>query len=127
MDKEILNYLDKVGQYLQGAGEKGFEVYVHGVFVQSLIISITTIIAIIVSLFVLKSGIKFDPLEKRKEKQKEVDRVYSDEYNATKFFYIALPITVMIISFVYLAISLIGVFAPDYMVIKEIINNIGGK
>lgn len=51
MDKDILKYLDKVGQYVQGASEKGFEVYVHGVFVNS--ISMTLIGLIIISAIVI--------------------------------------------------------------------------
>ena len=40
MDKQILEYLDKVGEKIGGVAEQGFDVYVHGVFVESLINSI---------------------------------------------------------------------------------------
>ena len=40
MDKQILEYLDKVERKIGGVAEQGFDVYVHGVFVESLINSI---------------------------------------------------------------------------------------
>lgn len=111
MDKEILNYLDKVGQYLQGAGEKGFETYVHGVFVSSLIGTIFGLILIVASIFLTKIAIKHWSFI-----------VYRD----MEVFAFSIPV-LFIIGVVMLATSVVGVFAPDYVAIKEIAENIGGK
>lgn len=146
MDKEILNYLDKVGKYLQGAGEKGFETYVHGVFVQSLIYTIlgvlllcltTTLIVVSWKLFIKKVYVtvpeseEFSFFGENKKKiipeHKKRDYV-AEERNA----YIAGLIGIVSILLTFFGIGCVvvnitGVFAPDYVAIKEIAENIGGK
>lgn len=53
MDKQILEYLDKVGEKIGGVAEQGFDVYVHGVFVESLINSIIGFLMIIVPIAIV--------------------------------------------------------------------------
>ena len=109
MDKDILNYLDKVGQYVQGASEKGFEVYVHGVFVESLIYSILGFIMIVISIITIT--MVFKKLE------------YKDDIS---FYSIILGLFI-IIGVIIIFSKATGIFAPDYVAIKQIIDGIGGK
>ncbi|OLF32230.1 hypothetical protein [Staphylococcus sp. 47.1] len=111
MDKEILNYLDKVGQYLQGAGEKGFETYVHGVFVSSLVKTIIGITLIVIAVFLIKLAINY------------WDNIVSEDM---EIYVIAIPI-MFVIGALTLGSNITGIFAPDYVAIKEIAENIGGK
>lgn len=111
MEKEILNYLDKVGQYLQGAGEKGFETYVHGVFVSSLVQTIIGITLVVTAVFLIMLAIKY------------WNNIVSGDM---EIFLIAIPV-ILVIGMLTLASNITGVFAPDYVAIKEIAENIGGK
>lgn len=146
MDKEILNYLDKVGKYLQGAGEKGFETYVHGVFVQSLIYTIvgalllclaTTLIVVGWKLFKKEVYITvpereefsfFAENKKRiipEHQKRDDDAEETNLYIAGTMGIISMFLTLFGIAFVIANVT--GVFAPDYVAIKEIAENIGGK
>lgn len=111
MDREILNYLDKVGKYLQGAGEKGFETYVHGVFVNSLVQTISGILLVTVSIYLVRLAIKYWNII-----------VASD----MEIYTIAIPV-ILTIGVVTIGTNVTGVFAPDYMAIKEIVDKIGGE
>ncbi|QKQ06011.1 hypothetical protein HSZ49_09295 [Staphylococcus saprophyticus] len=146
MDKEILNYLDKVGKYLQGAGEKGFETYVHGVFVQSLIYTIvgalllclaTTLIIVGWKLFTKKVYVtvpereEFSPFAENKrriipEHQKRDDE--AEEINLYIAGIMGIVSTFLVMfGIAFVVANITGVFAPDYVAIKEIAENIGGK
>lgn len=146
MDKEILNYLDKVGQYLQGAGEKGFETYVHGVFVQSLIYSIVGAILLSVAIALIVIGWKFINKEiyvtvpekeefsffgENKKKiipEREVrDGDAEETYQCIAFVMGFVSIISAAFGICLLIANITGVFAPDYVAIKEIVENIGGK
>lgn len=146
MDKEILNYLDKVGQYLQGTAEKGFETYVHGVFVQSLIYTIVgalllciamTLIVIVWRLFKKKVYITVPEREEfsfSAENKKEIipEHQKRDGDAEERNLYIAgimgvLSMSLTLIGIAFVIANVTGVFAPDYVAIKEIAENIGGK
>lgn len=146
MDKDIMNYLDKVGQYLQGAGEKGFETYVHGVFVQSLVYSIVGIVLLCIATSLIVIGWKlirkkvyytvperetfsyFGENKKRivpehQERDNEVEE--RNAYISLGMFFMS---TLLIIfALVFIIANITGVFAPDYIAIKEIAENVGGK
>lgn len=77
MDKDILNYLDKVGQHLQGASEKGFEVYVNGVFVKSLLM--TLIGLIIISVIAIASYKVIKKVIKKYFETEEYERINIDD------------------------------------------------
>lgn len=107
MDKDILNYLDKVGQYIQGASEKGFEVYVHGVFVESLIYLILGFITVVISIVTITMLFK-----------------KMDDKDDAAFWSIT-PSLLAILGVVLIVFKTTGVFAPDYVAIKQIIDGIG--
>lgn len=122
MDKEILNYLDKVGQYLQGAGEKGFEIYVHGVWVSSLT---HTLIGVLLLAFIPIVYILADRSITKVEKVKS----YLDDDEDTVICLIAWSIisVLFIVGILEITFNITGIFAPDYVAIKEIAESIGGK
>ncbi|MCR1798371.1 hypothetical protein NSA29_12620 [Staphylococcus warneri] len=126
MDKQILNYLDKIGEKLSGVTAKGFEVYVHGVFVKSLVCSIFSLMGIIVCVTTFILIIKST---KRAKINKEDGFFYNKRYD------VATDSSSMLIIFsgigaVFLSIllinSVIGIFAPDYVALKDIIKTIKG-
>ncbi|MGL4008188.1 hypothetical protein [Staphylococcus nepalensis] len=117
MDKEILNYLDNVGQYLQGAGEKGFETYVHGVWVSSLIYGSLGLLLLIIGIVFF---ITFANKKILKENEEFIDR-------EKRAFGIGLLIIFGLLGTVIIMYNSIGIFAPDYVAIKEISESIGGK
>lgn len=146
MDKEILNYLDKVGKYLQGAGEKGFETYVHGVFVQSLIYTIVGALLLCIATTLIVVGWRLFKKEvyitvpKREEfsffaenkkriipehQKRDDDAEERNLYIAGIMGVLSMFLTLFGIAFVIANVT--GVFAPDYVAIKEIAENIGGK
>lgn len=146
MDKEILSYLDKVGKYLQGAGEKGFETYVHGVFVQSLIYFIVGVVLLCIAASLIVIGWKlfkkevyytvpereefalFAENKKRivPEHQKR-DVEAEDIYSQIALGMGIISIILAFFGIVFVIANIGGVFAPDYVAIKEIAENIGGK
>ncbi|MEQ7790742.1 hypothetical protein [Staphylococcus nepalensis] len=146
MDKEILNYLDKVGQYLQGAGEKGFETYVHGVFVQSLIYTIVGVLLLCLATTLIVVGWKLFKKEvyitvpEREEfsffaenKMRIIPETQKRDDDAEeRNLHVAgtMGIVSTFLTFfgiVFVVANITGVFAPDYVAIKEIAENIGGK
>lgn len=109
MDKDILNHLDKVGQYVQGASEKGFEVYVNGVFVESLIYSVIAFVVIVISAIAIKMIIN------------------KMEYEDEVLFWSLGPTIFILMGVLVISFNITGIFAPDYVAIKQIIDGIGGK
>lgn len=121
MDKDILNYLDKVGRYVQGASEKGFEVYVHGVFVNS--IFMTLIGLIIISAIVITCY----KLIKKYFETDEYKSMDLDDLFFVSILPLLLVIVILVIGFILVIDNITGIFAPDYVAIKQIIDGIGGK
>ncbi|MFQ3904457.1 hypothetical protein ABLV98_15460 [Staphylococcus sp. 50Mo3-1] len=121
MDKDIMNYLDKVGQYLQGAGEKGFETYVHGVWVTSLIYTLigVLLLALIPVVYILAS--------RSIEKVEKVKSYLDDSDTAISVIAWAIMFGCFIVGTSLTIFNITGIFAPDYVAIKEIAENIGGK
>ncbi|HDP5919716.1 hypothetical protein [Staphylococcus aureus] len=127
MDKQILNYLDKVGEKLSGVTAKGFDIYVHGVFVKSIVWSIFSFVGIIACIVTLIVTLK---LTNKAKRDKEECIFYSAKYDFTTVLSFALTFGSSLMGFLlFLALvsNVVGIFAPDYVVIKEIIKSIGGK
>lgn len=144
MDKDILNYLDQVGQYIQGASEKGFETYVHGVFISSLIYSIIGVVLLIIATILCLISWKLYKKEVYYTVPEREDYIYFGETKTIpehqerdgkaeeRNSHVALTLIgislFLIISGTFFVISSItGIFAPDYVAIKEIVNSISGK
>jgi len=121
MDEDILNYLDKVGQYVQGASEKGFEVYVHGVFVKSILM--TLIGLIIISVIAIAS---YKVIKKYFETD-EYERINIDDLIMISIIPLFLVSAIFVTAFIIVTTNITGIFAPDYVAIKQIIDGIGGK
>ena len=128
MDKDILKYLDKVGQYVQGTSEKGFEVYVHGVFVESITGTVFGLVLTIISLLavcLIQRGVW---IGKNFNKKSVFVEEYDTQYMSTPAFIGTIVFGILsLIGIIMMACSLTGIFAPEYVAIKQIINGIGGK
>lgn len=129
MDKDILKYLDKVGQYVQGASEKGFEVYAHGVFVESITGTVFGLVLTIISLlsvYLIQRGVWIG--KKYFNKKSVFVEGYANQYTSTPAFIGTIAFGILsLIGIIMIACSLTGIFAPDYVAIKQIIDGIGGK
>lgn len=127
MDKDILNYLDKVGQYVQGASEKGFEVYAHGVFVESIVIGISGLLVTIISLsilFWLQYGYW---LSKKNDMSNGFRNRFFNEISTSTVVGTVIFAVLSVLGIIVMCSNITGIFAPDYVAIKQIINGIGGK
>ncbi|MGY0683197.1 hypothetical protein ACW7DJ_00800 [Mammaliicoccus sciuri] len=144
MDKDILNYLDQVGQYIQGASEKKFETYVHGVFVSSLIYTIIGVVLLIIATILCviswklyKKEVYYTVPEREAyryfgETETIPEHQERDTEAEEKNLYVSLTIIVVSLLLVisgtsFLISNIIGIFAPDYVAIKEIVNGISSK
>lgn len=127
MDKEILNYLDNVGQYLQGASEKGFEVYAHGVFVESIVIGISGLLVTIISLsilFWLQYGYW---VSKKNDMSNGFRNRFFNEISTSTVVGTVIFAVLSVLGIIVMCSNITGIFAPDYVAIKQIIDGIGGK
>ncbi|MGE6949164.1 MULTISPECIES: hypothetical protein [Staphylococcus] len=117
MDKQILEYLDKVGEKIGGVAKEGFDVYVHGVFVESLIMSIIGLLFIIVPISVIVISYK---------KIKLTEDVINSEgdISIAMIFVGVLFILSIVIGLMTLSSYITGVFAPDYVAIKDIVEGV---
>lgn len=52
MDKQVVEYLDKIGCSLQDYGKTGFETYTNGVFVESLIMTGIGLLLILIAILI---------------------------------------------------------------------------
>ncbi|MBU6112528.1 hypothetical protein [Mammaliicoccus lentus] len=127
MDKDILKYLDKVGQYVQGASEKGFEVYVHGVFVESIVIGISGLLVTIISLsilFWLQYGYW---VSKKNDMSNGFRNRFFNEISTSTVVGTVIFAVLSVLGIIVMCSNITGIFAPDYVAIKQIIDGIGGK
>ncbi|WP_436894957.1 hypothetical protein [Mammaliicoccus sciuri] len=144
MDKDILNYLDQVGQYIQGASEKGFETYVHGVFVSSLIYTIIGVVLLIIATILCviswklyKKEVYYTVPEREVYKyfgetktipeHQERDSKAEERNSYVALTLIGISLFLIIGGTFFVISSITGIFAPDYVAIKEIVNSISGK
>lgn len=144
MDKDILNYLDQVGKYIQGASEKGFETYVHGVFVSSLIYSIIGVVLLIIATILCVISWKLYKKEvyytvpereayryfgetKTIPEHQERDGKAEERNSYVALTLIGIALFLIISGTLFVISSITGIFAPDYVAIKEIVNGISGK
>lgn len=124
MDKQVVEYLDKIGCSLQDYGKTGFETYTNGVFVESLIMTGIGLLLILIAILITIQSYK--------------DIKYGYINNVTTLFYnpkdnecvddVFVVMGVCVITFIFGSLFLIsnitGVFAPDYVALKEIIEGI---
>lgn len=117
MDKQILQYLDKVGEKIGGVAEQGFDVYVHGVFVESITMSIIGLLLIILPTFITVIGCK---------KIKPNDEIIGfEESTIMALLFTGILFVVLILIGIFMVVfNVVGVFAPDYVAIKNIVEGI---
>ncbi|MCO4332643.1 hypothetical protein [Staphylococcus hyicus] len=113
MDDKILSYLDKVGEKISGVAEKGFDVYIHGVFVTSLIYSIIGVVLIILAIVAMYITARLNNTEKYNE--------FKEMFEISVF--IIGPFGI-VVGFVFVVANIVGVFAPDYVALKQIVEGV---
>lgn len=113
MDDKILSYLDKVGEKISGVAEKGFDVYIHGVFVTSLIYSIIGVVLLILAIAAMFITARLNNTEKYHE--------FKEMFEISVF--IIGPFGI-VVGFVFVAANIVGVFAPDYIALKQIVEGV---
>lgn len=117
MDKQILQYLDKVGEKIGGVAKEGFDVYIHGVFVESLIMSIIGWLLIIVPISLTVIG--------HKKIKPNNDVLGFEENTIIALLFTGILFVVLILIGIFMVIfNAVGVFAPDYVAIKNIVESV---
>lgn len=127
MDDKILKYLDQVGQYVQGASEKGFETYVHGVFIESIVTGMSGLLVTIICLSIIVWLLK----GYRTAKDNDIGNGFRDGFMNE----MSIPTLIGIIVFSSLGVlgiiifctNITGIIAPDYVAIKQIVEGITSK
>ncbi|PTF70251.1 hypothetical protein [Staphylococcus chromogenes] len=113
MDDKILSYLDKVGEKISGVAEKGFDVYIHGVFVTSLIYSIIGVVLVILGIAGMHIALRLNNGEENND--------FKEMFQIATF--IISPM-IIIVGFVFVIANIVGVFAPDYIALKQIVEGV---
>lgn len=115
MDKELVS---EAGNYLKDVSSQGFEYYVQGIWV-------TSIMWIIVGAVLFILGIASIPLFKKVRKSEIEEDEYS-ESGAKTLLLGTLIIMLVIFGFITVLYNLSGVVAPEYTAIQRLISAIRG-
>lgn len=123
MDDKMIS---EAGKYLKDISSQGFEVYVQGVWASSIVYTLIGLLCLALIPFVYKFADR--SIDKLEEKSSLKD---SDVYVFDPGTAIAgigwVIIAILICSGILLVgFNIIGVFAPEYVAIKELISNIKG-
>lgn len=127
MDKNILSHLENLENKLSVTAQRGFEVYTNGVYIKSLLcFSFGLILFIIFSLFLLFISKKI--LKSKKEKLESI--FYDIEYSTLSGVGVCSvfgSIILIITGIIMFTTSVLGIFAPDYVAINELIEGVKNK
>lgn len=123
MDDKMIN---EVGKYLKDIGSQGFETYVQGVWASSIVYTLIGLICLAIIPFVFKYANR--TIDKLEEKSSLND---SDVYVLDSSTTIAISGWLIIailacVGLLLIGFNIIGIFAPEYVAIKELISNIKG-
>lgn len=123
MDDKMIS---EAGKYLKDISSQGFETYVQGVWASSIVYTLIGLICLIITPFVYKFATRsIDKIEEKSSLN------YSDIYvvdTGTVIFSIGWLIiaTLLCVGLLLVGFNIIGIFAPEYVAIKELISNIKG-
>lgn len=117
MDDKMIS---EAGKYLKDISSQGFETYVQGVWASSLAYTLIGLLCLILIPFVYKYADK--SIEKVKEKKS-----FLDDTN-TGIFLIGWTIigVLFVVGLLSIGFNIIGIFAPEYVAIKELISSVRG-
>lgn len=115
MDKELVS---EAGHYLKDVSSQGFEYYVQGVWV-------TSIMWLIVGAVLFILGIASIPLFKKVRKS-EIEEEDYGELGAKTILLSTLIVILVISGFITVLSNLSGVVAPEYTAIQRLISAIRG-
>ncbi|MDT4011520.1 hypothetical protein [Staphylococcus simulans] len=146
MDKEVLKRYDELAEGFKQISSHGWETYVHGVWVSSLIYSIVGIILICFALTLITMSWKlfrkevyytvpereafsyiFGEKKRIIPEHQERDGDREEIYRFIAVGMLVLSLFFIIVGVPFILSNIIGIFTPDYVAIKEIIGDIGGK
>ena len=117
MDDKVIS---EAGKYLKDISSQGFETYVQGVWVSSIVYTLIGLICLVLIPFVYKFADR--SIDKIKEKKSFLDDSDTGVFvMGWAIISILLCVGVLLVGF-----NIIGVFAPEYVAIKELISNIKG-
>ena len=123
MDDKMIN---EVGKYLKDISSQGFETYVQGVWASSIVFTLIGLICLAIIPFVYKFADRsIDKLGLGDEGS--LDDL--DKHIADSVIFILGWLIIAILACVGLLLigfNIIGIFAPEYVAIKELISNIKG-
>lgn len=116
MDDKMIS---EAGKYLKDISSQGLETYVQGIWISSIIYTLIGLICITLIPFVYKYADR--SIDKLK------DRSYLDDSDTVVFCAGWVLITVFAcVGLLLIGTNIIGIFAPEYVAIKELISNIKG-
>lgn len=123
MDDKMIS---EAGKYLKDISSQGFETYVQGVWISSIVFTLIGLICLILIPFVFKYADQ--TIDKLEEKNSLND---SDVYLVdpdTAIFVLGWSIIagLLCVGLLLIGFNIIGIFAPEYAAIKELISNIKG-
>lgn len=146
MDKEVLKRYDELAEGFKQISSRGWETYVHGVWVSSLIYFIVGIILICFALTLITMSWKlfkkevyytvpereaFSYIFKEKNRiipeHQERDGDREHIYRSIAVGMLVLSLIFIIVGIAFILANIIGIFTPDYVAIKEMVWDIGGK
>ena len=123
MDDKMIN---EVGKYLKDISSQGFETYVQGIWASSIVFTLIGLICLAIIPFVYKFADRsIDKLGLGDEGS--LDDL--DKHIADSVIFILGWLIIAILACVGLLLigfNIIGIFAPEYVAIKELISNIKG-
>ena len=113
MDKELLS---EAGKYLKDVSSQGFQTYVDGLWVTSVVWASIGVLLLVLSVICLFTAIKFYKLEYIVRKE--------EESNAGTILSGCLMVMFLIFGLALLFTNLSGIIAPEYVAINELIQSI---
>ena len=111
-EKELIEYLDKAGQYFDKSAQQTFKIYTHGIYVESILLLLLGMSVILISLIAM--WVIFN------NKQAVVATGYAPMIVLGVF-------AVFVIGVVMIASSATGIITPEYVALQRIADYLGGK
>lgn len=123
MDDKMIS---EVGKYLKDISSQGFETYVQGVWASSIVYTLIGLICLAIIPFIYKFADR--SIDKLEEKSSSNDSdVYVLDSSTTIAIIGWLTIALLVCAGLLLVgFNIIGIFAPEYVAIKELIRGIKG-
>lgn len=121
MDDKMIG---EVGKYLKDISSQGFETYVQGVWISSIVYTLIGLICLILIPFVFKYA---DQTIDKLEDEGSLDDLDKQIADSVIFVLGWLIIaSLLCVGLLLIGSNIIGIFTPEYAAIKDLISNIKG-